>query len=197
VIGILPGSRTREVNDLMPIFRRLLDGMDLPKDSHHVLVSCCRKEFEPVIAGALDGCRLPWRMVADDSRAVAAASDFVLVKSGTASLETAYFARPMLVLYRASALERFLYRLLAVTPFFALPNILGASLTGGEPLVPERLCRGDEGADLAPLVLPLLAEDGARSLTVERLRRLRETYLAPGATARAAAAFLDFLAEQA
>jgi lipid-A-disaccharide synthase len=197
VIGILPGSREREVRDLMPIFRRILDELHLDGASHRVVVSCYRKDFAPPIEAALRGSAVPFHVAAEDAKVTAMASDLVLVKSGTSTLEVAYFERPMLVIYRANAFERCLFRIYAVTPFFSVPNILGASLFGGQPVVPERLCRGDEAKELAGAVLPLLKDGEERERAVGRLRRLKEAYLAPGATARAASALLEFLEGEA
>jgi lipid-A-disaccharide synthase len=193
VVGILPGSREHEVRDLMPLFRGIVERMDLDPSRHRILVSSFREDFRVKIEGMLMGCRIPHEVLSEDFRAIALASDFVLAKSGTSSLEAAYFEKPMMVLYKTGPLARFLFRQLRVTPFFALPNILGMSLTGGEPTVPERLCAGGEAPILAPVARALLEPGAERDQAIQRLRRLKETAFAPGATARAAAAFLDFL----
>ena len=135
-------------------------------------------------------------MLSDDSRAIAQASDLVLVASGTASLEVAYFEKPMLVLYNASRFKRWIYRLYIVTPYFALPNILGASLFDGQPLVYEGLCGDDEAGELASVAKSLLEEGPERAQAVARLQRLKaekQQVFSPGGTARAAEAFLEFL----
>ena len=193
VIGILPGSRTHEVEELMPLFRTILDAMELTSDTR-VVVSCFRPRFESIIRQALDGAAVRWDVVPQDSKTLSLASDFVLVASGTASLEAAYFERPMLVLYRKGAVEGAFLNWLAVTPYFALPNILGASLFDGRPAVHEQLCRGGEGAALAALAAPLLNQGKPRDEAVARLRQIREAYLQPGAARRAASEVVSFLA---
>jgi len=193
VIGILPGSRAHEVEELMPIFRRVIERMDLRGASCRVMVSCFKPEFEPTIRNALDGLGLPFDIVAEDSRALACASDFLLVASGTASLQAAYFEKPMVVLYRATFSGYLFLHYIVVPPFFSLPNILGGSLFDGEPIVPERLCRGGEEDELARVSTDLLHDGPVRQKTLERLRKVREAYLQPGANARAAAALVDFI----
>jgi lipid-A-disaccharide synthase len=193
VVGILPGSREHEIRDLMPLFRDIVERMNLDPTHHRILVSSFREDFRVKIEAMLMGCRIPHEVLSEDFRAITLASDLVLAKSGTSSLEAAYFEKPMMVLYKSGPLSRFLFRNLRVTPFFALPNILGMSLSGGEPTVPERLCDGGEAPVLAPVARTLLEQGPARDDAIQRLRRLKETAFAPGATGRAAEAFLEFL----
>jgi lipid-A-disaccharide synthase len=193
VVGIIPGSREHEVRDLMPLFRGIVERMGLDPSRHRLLVSSFREDFRVKIEEMLMGCRIPHEVLSEDFRAITLASDIILAKSGTSSLEAAYFEKPMIVLYKAGRIARFLFSQYRVTPFFALPNILGMSLSGGEPTVPERLCDGREAPELAPVARALLDPGPARDDAVRRLRRLKEVAFAPGATARAAGAFLEFL----
>jgi lipid-A-disaccharide synthase len=193
VIGILPGSREQEVSELMPILREIINRMDLDPRGHRLLISSFREGFRGSIEQLLWGCRVPHEILMEDSRAITAASDLVLVASGTASLEVAYFEKPMLVLYGVSRFTRFGYDLLAVTPFFSLPNILGARLFGGEPLVRERLCLGAEAAELAQAAKSLLVPGPARQEALDRLRKFKAVTFQPGASRRAAEAIVEFL----
>ena len=67
-----------------------------------------------------------------------AASDVVLLASGTATLEATLVKRPMVVAYRLGALTSFLLKTLKLfkAPFFAQPNLLA-----GRQVVPEYLQR--------------------------------------------------------
>ena len=99
----------------------------------------------------------------------------------------------MMVLYSASPLGRLLFRLLSVTPYFALPNILGADSRDGKPIVYEQLCRGDEAEQLAPVARSLLEPGPTRDEAIQSLRRLKESVFRPGATSRSADALIAFL----
>ena len=63
-----------------------------------------------------------------------AASDVVLLASGTATLEATLVKRPMVVAYRLRLLTTFLLKTLKLfkAPFFAQPNLLA-----GRQVVPE------------------------------------------------------------
>ncbi|MGQ9589758.1 MAG: lipid-A-disaccharide synthase [Planctomycetota bacterium] len=194
VVGLLPGSRRREIEELLPVFLRILRGLRKRGAECRALVSCFLPEMRPFVEGHLSSSPFRADVVPGDSRALIRASDFALVASGTASLEAAYFEKPMVVLYPARRWERWAYGLMAVTPRFALPNILGFGIAGGEPVVPERLTSGAGEEELAELAGGLLAEGETRERTVERLRALKRRFLEPGATRRAADAVLEFLA---
>lgn len=196
VISFLPGSREHEVKDLMPLFREIIDGMNLSSGKHRLLISAFQEGLRAAAEEALFGCRVPHEVLSDDSRAIAQASDLVLVASGTASLEVAYFEKPMLVLYNASWLKRLIYRLYIVTPYFALPNILGAALFDGQPVVYEGLCGDEEASKLASIARSLLDDGPERTQAITRLQRLKAAkrdVFAPGSSARAAETFLEFL----
>ena len=66
------------------------------------------------------------------SKKVMAASDAVLVNSGTATLEAMLLRKPMVMSYRLGKLTHLLVSKLVSTELFALPNILA-----GEKIVPE------------------------------------------------------------
>ena len=74
------------------------------------------------------------RMLDGQARRALAAADVVLVASGTATLETALFKRPMVVAYRLGAITAFLLRTLGLVKIkhFSQPNLLA-----GKELVPE------------------------------------------------------------
>ena len=74
------------------------------------------------------------RLLDGQARRALAAADVVLVASGTATLETALFKRPMVVAYRLGAITAFLLRTLGLVKIqhFSQPNLLA-----GKELVPE------------------------------------------------------------
>jgi len=187
-VGVFPGSRGHEVRDLMPLLRAILDGMGLDASRHRVLVSCCRPEFRPIIEEALRGLGPPVRVEERDSRALMAACDFALVASGTATLELAFYQKPMVVLYRVSGFALSFYRLAAITPFMSLVNILGK----GE-VVPERIVSRPEPGDLPARAQSLFLETEERQACLAGLARLREEAFQTGANERAARALVEFL----
>src|SRR6185503_8711630 len=184
-VGVFPGSRGHEVTDLMPLLRGILDGMGLDASRHRVLCSCCRPEFRPVIEEALRGLGAPVIVDERDSRALMAACDFALVASGTATLELAFYQKPMIVLYRVSGFALRFYRTVGITPFISLVNILGK----GE-VVPERIVSRADPGDLPARARNLFLDTPEREACLAALARLRQEAFQTGANERAASALV-------
>lgn len=135
VVALLPGSRSSEITYHGGIFLRTAERLRqtfadaqylIPAPTPAVHDSMQRLLAEVPVAGV--------RLVHGQSRTVIAASDLVLVKSGTATLEAMLLRRPMVVTYRMGRLSAWVILRLKTSPYVALPNIL----TGRE-LVPELL----------------------------------------------------------
>lgn len=75
---------------------------------------------------------LPLEFFTRRTQDVIAAADVVLVTSGTATLETMLYKKPMIIAYRMSSFTYLLAKLLVKTPYIGLPNLLANEL-----LVPE------------------------------------------------------------
>ena len=196
LIGIFPGSRRQEVETLSASFFNLLERMKLDPDRHRIAVSALREDFRDVIEAAAARHGLKPEIVEGDCRALMSACDLALAASGTASLELAWFEKPMLVFYRVNRLGYRLFKsFFSVTPWFTLPNILGCGANSGEATVFEKLLRSDNELEaVAPLARGLLDDEKKRAEAVERLQRLKNACMKPGATARAAEVLSDFLA---
>ncbi len=193
--GVFPGSRRQEVEALSSSFFNLLAQMELDPQRHRIAVSALRDEFKGVIEAAAARHGLKVDIIDGDCRALMSACDLALVASGTASLELAWFEKPMLVFYKVNRLGYRLFKsFFSVTPWFALPNILGCGANSGEATVFEKLLRSESELEgLVPLARDLLDDEGKRAEAVERLQRLKNACMKPGANAKAAEVLNDFL----
>jgi len=118
-----------------------------------------------------------------------AASDAVLVASGTATLETALLKRPMVVAYRLAPLTAWLLRemKLVKTESFSHPNLLA-----GRRLVPEYFQEQVRPDVLGPALLEQLDRPD-RAALLEEFTRIH-LMLRCGASQRAADAVLELVA---
>jgi len=193
VVGIFPGSRQQEIDKLTPTFCRIAKKMDLDREKHRVVVSCFRDSFrEPIEAAARDA-GIEVDVVEGDSRALMQACDFAIVASGTASLQLGWFGKPMVVLYRTTKKKAAAFRKISVTPWIALPNILGSGPNDGADTVEERLFFDDSSEEIAPVARKLLDDGPERDAALERLRKMKEACFEPGSGVRASQEILAFL----
>jgi lipid-A-disaccharide synthase len=188
VIGLFPGSRRQEVVSIAPLMRDILERMDLDPSKHRLVVSACEEKFHGGIEEALAGLPLPVLIRGGDARVLMAACDFALVASGTATLELAYFGKPMVVLYRIHAWQMPFYRIGSTSPWISLVNILG-----GGPIVPEKVVVRPRAGDLADAARALFSDTPEREECIRRLAALRGSSFSPGGVDRAAGTLVDFL----
>jgi len=126
VIGLMPGSRKKEVERLLPILletatqvRKMFPGCQfiLP------LAQGIPREMIPEI----NFLKIAEQENRFDNSIVykcMKASDFVIAASGTATLELACIGTPMIVIYKVSLLSWMMYRTLANVSYCGLPNII-------------------------------------------------------------------------
>ena len=183
VLALLPGSRGGEVRLLAPLFLQtaaLLRQAD--PDLALVLPAASPAREEQLQRLLADTATAGVTLVRGRSREVIAASDAVLLASGTATLEAALLRRPMVVAYRMGALSWLLLKQLVKTPYVALPNILA-----GRALVPELLQGSATPAAMAQALQPLLSGGAAAQAQLEAFDAIRRD-LSHGFAERAAAA---------
>lgn len=141
-VALLPGSRGGEVARLLPLMFDVAAVLHRQDPSLGFLVpvaSAAREHQIRQLHNQLpESLRHAIRLMVDRQqrgsigRQVMAASDVVLLASGTATLEALLLERPMVVVYRLHWMTYWLARWLVRIPHVALPNILA-----GRQVVPE------------------------------------------------------------
>jgi lipid-A-disaccharide synthase len=175
VLGIFPGSRAQEVRRLWTPFR----------DTALQLLAEGRCD-RVLVAGAEDGEYPepgPLTVVRGDSGAVIAASDALLAKSGTTTLEAALADRPMVVAYKVHPLTYRLFQRLRTVRWVSLVNLVAE-----REVVPEILQAEADARHLADALRPLLDPADPRTAAQrEGLALVRRRLGEPGATRRVVA----------
>ncbi|MFQ6104158.1 MAG: lipid-A-disaccharide synthase [Candidatus Glassbacteria bacterium] len=150
ILGILPGVRKNEIDNLWPPFSCIAINLKRIYPDLEVLVSlpesCSVFDSSPHIF-AYRG----------DSHNLIANSDCVITKSGTAVLEAAVLGTPMIVCYRLSWLNYFLARMFIKTRYISLVNLLMDRM-----VVPEFIQREVNHDNIIPLVEELLDRNNLR-----------------------------------
>ena len=146
VVAVLPGSRRGEIGQIAPAFVRAAQRLCAARQDVRCVLPIApglRPAIELIVAEA--GAQQAVQLVDGQSHAVMAASDVVMVASGTAALEAALFKRPMVIGYRLAWLSWQLMRRMRYQPWVGLPNILASEFVVPEllqdALTPEALAR--------------------------------------------------------
>jgi lipid-A-disaccharide synthase len=189
-IALLPGSRHGEVARLSPDFAATVAWLQQQRPGLKFIAALANAGARQTLAAALEGAGVRDRVTLVDGNAqrVMAASDVVLLASGTATLEATLVKRPMVVAYRLSVLTTFLLKTLKLfkAPFFAQPNLLA-----GRQVVPEYFNDEVRADVLGPAVLTQL-ERADRDQLVQTFASIHET-LRRDASARAAEAIVELM----
>ncbi len=187
LIGLLPGSREREVASLLPIMieaGRLLT-KKLP-DLHFLIFQSPNLSDSLYQKTPLDN--LPATFVRDADYHYRRRIDFSLVASGTATLENAILGKPMVILYRTSLVTYFLAKGLIQIPYIGLVNVVA-----GEKIIPECLQYQATPECVAETALSLLKNPGKLERMNRDLSGIREKLGNSGASLRAAKTILEQL----
>lgn len=193
IIGLLPGSRQSELQYMAAVFLRTAELIAERLPQVHFLAPLASREtrtqFESALyaAGAQD---LPLTVLFGHAREAIAASDAVLVASGTATLETALYRKPMVITYKMANASWKLMSRMRYQPFVGLPNIIA-----GEFIVPELLQEDATPENLAQALLNILFDPAIRERLPERLAQIHRT-LRQDTANRAAEAVLPWLSQR-
>jgi lipid-A-disaccharide synthase len=177
-VALLPGSRRQEIRYMAePLL--LAAKLILQKNPNvrfltsHVNEQRYQEFYDYYQKFAPD---LPLHFFTRRSQDVMAAADVVVVTSGTATLETMLFKKPMIIAYRMSRFTYQLAKLLVKTPYAGLPNLLANTL-----LVPELIQDAAKPETIASLVLDYLAHPEKVALLQSKFTDLHQNLRASSA----------------
>ena len=178
ILGLLPGSRGQELErHLKPMLATAHELMRTRPDLVAVLPLAPGLEPRGLTATALGDVRL----VRGRVRATQAFATACAVASGTATLETALFGTPLVIVYRTGWLNYAIARRVVRLPHIGLPNIIAGAEVAPEliqdALTPERL---------VTTLAPWLDDPAVNAARRRILAVVRERLGGPGASRRTA-----------
>lgn len=137
VVSLLPGSRQSEIDYMADLFIKTAMQIATDVPDAQFLVPLVTRETREKFQQAIyrnHAEELPIKILFGHAHMAMAASDGVVVASGTATLEAALLKRPMVIAYRMSAWSWPIMKRMGYLPWVGLPNILA-----GQTVVPELL----------------------------------------------------------
>ncbi|MCL4145020.1 UNVERIFIED_CONTAM: hypothetical protein GTU68_051964 [Idotea baltica] len=161
LIAVLPGSRMSEVSRLAPV---MLDGiarLSTQFSGLKYVIPAANKKVYDYIAELPNYDPDLVELIEGNSRDVLALSHLVILASGTAALEAALFAKPMIVMYKVSKLSAFVFKNSITVEHYSMPNHLTQT-----PVVPE-LIQNDATAENLVLEVKKLLTDSEYYQTMQ------------------------------
>jgi lipid-A-disaccharide synthase len=182
VVGLLPGSRDREVNSLLPIMlraARLLQDMMGPV---RVVVSCAPSIDMAMVRRILEQQRLSHaEITAEPVRALFPKCHLAIVASGTVTLEGAICTTPMVITYVVSPVSYWLGRSLISVEHIGLVNLIA-----NRRVVPELVQHEATPQAISETACAILSDPHAYAKMCAELSMVRDRLGLPGASHKVA-----------
>lgn len=186
LVGLLPGSRREEVERLLPEMLRAAAGIRQTRPAVQFVLAPAPTVDRAAVDSLLAAATVPISVASGRAYEVMAASDLLLIASGTATLEAALIGTPMVVCYRVSRLSQLIGRLFLLTPWISLPNIVA-----GRAVVPELLQDQASGDRIVGEALRLLGSPTALGAQRAAFSEIRSRLGTAGVGERAALSVLE------
>jgi lipid-A-disaccharide synthase len=192
VVGLLPGSRDKEIAKLLPVMlqsaRILLERDKNVKFIVSVAPSIKRQFVETIVEehrGEYD-----FELVSDTVENVLKRCRLAVVASGTVTLEAAIFGIPMIIIYKVSSVSYWLGRMLVRSRIknFGLVNIIA-----GRKISPELLQGEASSKKIADMTFEMLNDASGLEKTKNELLGIKDMLGGPGASKRVADIALNML----
>lgn len=182
VIGILPGSRTQEIDYILP---------ELLKAASLIYSKYPKSEFLIPLATSIEEAHvqsylkqyadIPIKIVHGKAYDVMGSVDLCLVTSGTATLETAIIGTPMVVVYRTNCITSILTKFFIESEHIALPNVIAR-----KRIVPELIREDFRAEKIAQSAIDIIESPERQKQIREELAKVRDSLGKPGAGRRVA-----------
>jgi lipid-A-disaccharide synthase len=196
VVALLPGSRHKEVVQILPIMLEAAARMSASDARIQFIIASASSERRADIESAIShvrekGLQLPEKLIVVEAETFEAlnASDVAAVTSGTATLETGILGTPMAIVYKTSSLNYKLLRPLIDVEHFGLINLIA-----GERVAAE-LIQDEFTPDTLAAELLCLLEPARNAEAREKLKLAADRLGHGGASKRAAEAIMKLLRE--
>lgn len=181
IIALLPGSRKQEIERLLPVMLSLTS--HFPEQQFFVAGA---PSFDAAYYATFIGDK-PVKLLFDKTYDLLHVAHAAIVASGTATLETALFHVPQVVVYKGGTISIAIARMLVKIRFISLVN-----LVMDREVVKELIQEQCNTETLIPIVNDLISGTYREKMLMD-YDALSDIMGAPGASARTAALILQYL----
>jgi len=192
LIGIVPGSRTKEIDQLLPVFLNAAEQFQrhCPEKPIFLVPRASTVSEDTLLSAGITHYRkhLDIRIIDEQRYDLMAACDAIMAASGTVTLEILLLETPMVVAYKVSPLSYRLGRMLVKINFFCLANLIA-----GEEIVRELLQDEANPEAIADELYRLVFDETRKEEQLKGYATVKERLGSSGASTRAAARALTLL----
>ena len=181
LIAALPGSREQEIRQVLPVFSQVMAEM-VNYQFLVARVSSVHHSLYEEVSGFPNVT-----LIDEDSYNILSIAQYAIVTSGTATLETALFNVPQVVVYKTGRVSYNIAKNLIKVPFISLVN-----LVAGEKVV-EELIQNQCNAEKVKSEIMKLEVDEYRSIILLGYKKVKNNLGSENASSRAASLMFNYL----
>jgi lipid-A-disaccharide synthase len=170
IIALLPGSRSNEIEKHMPILQKTALLLNKQITNLHFVIPIAGTINPQKIKPYFLNTELSFSCIQGKSIDCMASADFVIVASGTASLECALLEKPMCIIYKSSLLTYMLVMSMIRVKFLGLCNLLVNKM-----MVPEFLQYDCNPLELSRFILNFRDDPDQPQKMMNQLSSLKES----------------------
>jgi len=191
LIGLFPGSRSREVRKIFPVM--LETARELRKHNRNLRFEVAAaseqlaREMKPAVAGldqSQDG--EAFQIKVDETAVIMQRAWAGIVASGSATLEAAYFRLPFVLIYKVAWPTYLAARLVVSVKYLGMPNLLAE-----KEVVPEFIQHRAKPNALVKALQPLIENASTRERMISQFDLIIAKLGGGGASERAARAIIE------
>lgn len=170
IIALLPGSRSNEIEQHIPILRDTALHLNQLYPELRFIIPIARTISHEQVTRYFGNTNLPLTFISGQALNCMAAADFVIVASGTASLECALLEKPMCIIYKSSFLTYLIAVKLIKVKFLGLCNLLSNKM-----IIPEFLQYDCNSQELSKYITQFINDPTQSKKMCSQLATLKES----------------------
>ena len=191
LIGLFPGSRSREVRKIFPVLLETARELRKQNRNLHFEVAAASeqmaREMKPFVSGQDQSQdREAIQIKVDQTAAIMQRAWTGIVASGSATLEAAYFRLPFVLIYKVAWPTYLAARLVVSVQYLGMPNLLA-----GKEVVPEFIQQRAKPSAIVKAVQPLIENGSAREQMISEFDVIIPKLGGSGASERAARTIIE------
>ena len=175
LVALLPGSRKQELKTIVPLMARVAKNMPATKFAVATVNNLDQQLYQPL--KELTNVSF----VQGETYDLLSYANAAIVTSGTATLETALFRVPQVVVYKTSFLSYMIAKNLIRVPFISLVNLIA-----GREVVKEMIQQKANATDVSAELSLLLTDQQYREKMLEGYKEIWNTLYTGSASENAA-----------
>jgi len=187
IVGILPGSRTQEIERNLSTQIHAASLINKARPEARFLAACYRPAHKEMVDAYLrQHPALPVTTYLGRTPEIIELADAILSVSGSVSLELLYREKPSAIVYRVRKIDLKVANWLLKAKYITLVNLLADQM-----VFPEYLSDRDESMAISQDILRWLESPAERQAVIDTLRNLKAEHGQGGACERVARYVLD------